>query len=93
MKISDASSMVYDNTDWEHPSVKQWTATPFYTFASNNVSWACSYANGGSTTIQEGQSAATNEMCMATGYYFPAMGPKFEVELYNNGSPSQCVGL
>jgi len=93
VKITDGSSMVYDSTDWEHPAVKQWTDTPFYTFSSNMVSWACSYVNGGSTTIQEGQSAATNEMCMATGYYFPATSAKFEVQLYQNGSPSSCIPL
>jgi hypothetical protein len=27
-------------------------------------------------TITSGQSAKTHEMCMATGYYSPALGPK-----------------
>ena len=97
VKINDGSTMAYSSTDnngsWEHPNVKQWTATPFYTFSSNTVSWACSYQNPGTTAIQEGQSAATNEMCMATGYYFPATGPKLEVQLYQNGSPGSCFGL
>jgi hypothetical protein len=92
VKISDGATMSYDTMNWEHPDVKQWQTAPFYTFSSNMVSWACSYVNGGSTTIQEGQSAATNEMCMATGYYFPATGPKLEVMYYGGGTP-QCFGL
>jgi hypothetical protein len=36
----------------------------------------CSNAD---VTVKAGQSAVTNEMCMATGYFFPATGPKFEV--------------
>jgi hypothetical protein len=27
--------------------------------------------------VTEGQSAATDEMCMAVGYFFPATAPKF----------------
>ncbi len=46
----------------------------------------CSNAD---TTVQQGPSAVTNEMCMATGYFFPATGPKFGVAL---GSGS-CMSL
>ena len=90
VKINDGSSMLYDSTDWEHPMVKQWTSTPFYTFTSPNLSWTCAYNNPGSTTIQEGQSAATNEMCMANEYFFPATGPKINVV---NGSGGTCFSL
>jgi hypothetical protein len=87
VKIDDGSSMVYDSTDWEHPMIKNWDATPFFSFSSNKVSWACSYNNPSTTTtIQEGQSAATNEMCMATGYYFPATAPSFNVVLGSGGT-------
>lgn len=93
VKISDASSMVYDTTNWEHPDVKQWTTAPFYAFSSGKVDWACSYQNSGTTTIQEGQSAATNEMCMATGYYFPGTAAKLEVQLYNGTTPGMCYAF
>ena len=46
---------------------------------------SCSNAN---TTVMSGQSAVTDEMCMATGYFFPSTGPKFEVNY--NGS---CLSL
>ena len=86
VKINDGTSLVLDSTDWEHPAVKDWTATPFYSFASNKVNWTCTYTNPNSTAINEGSSAQTNEMCMATGYYFPATGPKFNVVIGNGGS-------
>jgi hypothetical protein len=84
VQIKDGSSMVYDSTDWEHPMVKSWMAAPYYSFSSGNVSWTCTYDNPGSTAINEGQSAQTNEMCMMTGYYFPASGPKFNVAYNGN---------
>jgi hypothetical protein len=88
--IKDGTSMVYDNTDWEHPIVKDWMTSPFYTFSANKASWTCTYDNASANAINEGPSAATNEMCMMTGYYFPASGPKFNVT--QNGG-TQCLSL
>jgi hypothetical protein len=88
--IKDGSSMVYDSTDWEHPTVKNWAAAPFYTFSSGKVSWTCTYDNPNATAINEGQSAQTNEMCMATGYVFPATSPSFNVV---NGNGGGCFPL
>jgi hypothetical protein len=87
VKINDGASMVYDSTDWEHPAVKDFAAPSFYSFVSNKVSWTCTYDNATGPDIHEGQSAQTNEMCMATGYYFPADGPKFNVA-YQGGCMS-----
>jgi hypothetical protein len=78
-EVSDGSTMLFDATDWEHPGSHNWMSTPFYTF-TGNLNWQCTYDNTGdnkSSTIMQGQSAQTNEMCMATGYFFPATGPKF----------------
>jgi hypothetical protein len=75
--IKDGSDMVVDTTDWEHPTVMQW-GKPFYQFQSG-VTWQCTYTNNGSNannTIYSGNSAATNEMCMGGGYYFPSAGPR-----------------
>jgi len=87
-KVMDGSSMVVDSTDWEHPTVTSWNTMPFFTYASNSVTWNCHYKNDGetappdnsATTIKAGPSAQTNEMCMATGYFFPATGPKFYIQ-------------
>lgn len=78
-KIFDGTSvsapMVFQTTDWEHPGTKQWDASPFYSFTSNKLTYSCTYDNTGSNaqrTVTTGDSAVTDEMCMATGYYFPA---------------------
>lgn len=66
-----ADELVY-NTDWEHPETVTW-APPYLTFAADErLHYACGYQNGGDAVVREGQSAATNEMCMAIGYYFPS---------------------
>jgi len=59
--------------DWEHPGVGLWTAPNFLTVSSgDSFSYHCSYTNTASTPVTVGETAASNEMCMAIGYYFPA---------------------
>ncbi|CAN5716123.1 hypothetical protein BH11MYX2_BH11MYX2_26930 [soil metagenome] len=74
-KVMDGTNMLFDSTDWEHPGVKLWDASPFYSFSSGSMTWSCTYNNTGdnhASTVTQGGSAATDEMCMATAYYFPA---------------------
>jgi hypothetical protein len=75
-KIADGSAMVFSSTDWEHPGQVNWNAAPFYSFG-NKLTISCTYHNPGTSTIVDGPSATTNEMCMAVGYYFPSQGTKF----------------
>lgn len=64
--------MILENTDWEHPKTEAYDA-PYLTLApGEEIYYQCTYRNDGDTVIHDGQSAATNEMCMAIGYYFPA---------------------
>ncbi|MEO8704860.1 MAG: hypothetical protein ABI867_32710 [Kofleriaceae bacterium] len=89
-KITDSADMVFQSTDWEHPGTKRFDE-PFFSFASNTISWECTYSNTGDNaenTVRAGQSARTNEMCMATGYYFPANGPK---GCFMSGGTCQCL--
>lgn len=72
--VKDGSAMVFDSTNWEHPGAKTWDATPFFTFASGKLTYQCNYSNPNNYAIHTGDSAQTDEMCMATGYYFPAPG-------------------
>jgi hypothetical protein len=93
--VNDGSSMVFQSTNWSDPGIMIWQSAPFYTF-SNDLSWTCSYnnnapppyepmgASNANTTIVAGPSAATNEMCMAVGYYFPATGPAFGIQSNGN---------
>jgi hypothetical protein len=77
--VKEGANTVFSSTDWEHPGMLRFDAPAFYQFSSSELTWECTYSNVGDnadTTVRAGQSARTNEMCMATGYYFPANGPK-----------------
>jgi len=50
-----------------------WPHAPaFYAFTSGKLTYQCEYLNPNTYEIKTGDSAATDEMCMAVGYYFPA---------------------
>jgi hypothetical protein len=89
--VLDGNTSIFSSTDWEHPGAQTWATSPFYTFTATQLTWKCTYDNTGSnagSTVVAGPSAQTNEMCMATGYFFPATAPKFE---YFSGG--HCIGL
>jgi hypothetical protein len=75
--VFDGSSMIDDSTNWEHPVIKSYlTDAPtwnYYKF-KGQLSYECKYTNDLSTAVHTGDSAATDEMCMAVGYFFPADG-------------------
>lgn len=60
-------------TDWEHPGVALWNEPDYLTVQQGDTfTYSCSYANTATTAVTVGETAASNEMCMAIGYYFPA---------------------
>lgn len=73
-RVTDGGSMVFESTNWAEPDARNWAAAPFYEFSSNQLTYRCEYDNRtGPTsgqTVREGDSAPTDEMCMAVGYYF-----------------------
>lgn len=71
---------IFESTDWEHPGATRWDG-PFYQFNTGKLTYECSYYNETTRTIRTGESAQTDEMCMASGYFFPATRPVF---CYNN---------
>jgi hypothetical protein len=73
--VKDGDAVLFQSTDWEHPGGVQWSAPSYYSFASGKLTYECTYANvkdNAGITVVDGPSAATNEMCMAVGYFFPA---------------------
>jgi hypothetical protein len=61
------------STDWENPDVALWTAPNFLTTkAGDQFTYDCHFVNKDATTVTFGETAATGEMCMSIGYYFPA---------------------
>jgi hypothetical protein len=64
---------VVDTTDWESPDVGLFYAPNFLTTkAGDSFTYSCAYTNTTSSPVLVGETAASNEMCMAIGYYFPA---------------------
>jgi hypothetical protein len=75
--VKDGATTVFDSMNWEHPGTAIWPTPPtsqFYTFKSDTLFYQCEYLNPNNRTILTGDSAATDEMCMAIGYFFPAAG-------------------
>jgi hypothetical protein len=67
------SQTIVRSTDWEHPGARVWGSPCFLTLKSGDaISYSCSYTNSGSTPIVVGDFEATNDVCMAIAYYFPA---------------------
>ena len=71
-EVLDGTTSTFSSTNWEHPGAQAWMTAPFETYASGKVTYECTYNNPTNRTITSGDSAATDEMCMASGYYFPA---------------------
>ena len=79
----NTGNVIFTSTDWQHPGTTDWNQPTFYQFPDNSLTINCTYDNNDPndpnslTTIHDGPSAQTNEMCMATGYFFPATGAQF----------------
>lgn len=69
--VYDGLALLSETNDWTHPAVRTW-APPFFAFASGKASYACSYVNPTSRTLQRGPSQQVDEECMAVGYFLPA---------------------
>lgn len=70
--VMDGAKTVFQSSDWQAPGSASWSTSPFYTFSSGALSYQCKYSNSNDYTIMTGDNAATDEMCMAIGYFFPA---------------------
>lgn len=74
-QISDGAQMLFSSSDWEHPGARTFADEPFYSFSSGKLGYQCDYENPTARRIYDGDSAVTEEMCMAIGYFFPATRP------------------
>lgn len=80
-EVRDGSTVVFQSDDWEHPGATDWRAAPHYQF-SGDLTYHCDYENDLDQTVNDGDSAATDEMCMAVGYMFPATDPVFCIDSF-----------
>jgi hypothetical protein len=70
-EVLDGTAQVLETLDWEHATVNRY-ADPYLQFASGKLTYRCSYHNTTDQPLTTGESALTNEMCMAVGLFFPA---------------------
>jgi hypothetical protein len=69
-----ALGTLYTSTDWSEPQPRTYPANPPVTLhAGTHITFSCDYQNPTSSILTFGPSAATNEMCVLHGMYWPRM--------------------
>jgi hypothetical protein len=63
--------VVYQGTDWDHP-VPAVFDPALELGTDTDITWTCNYNNPTDFTLTFGESAATNEMCILGGTFYPA---------------------
>ena len=70
----------FETHDWEHaPNFTR----PLHVTAGSSIRTQCDYFNGDTTEVFQGPNAATSEMCVFAGLYYPKIEGEFE----------QCAGI
>jgi hypothetical protein len=87
---------LYTSNTWSDPPVSQWATPPMTLEAGQQIDYECNYQNAGTTTIIQGLSAVTNEMCVFVGAYYPR-DEKFETcgttgQFADQGSAATYIG-
>jgi hypothetical protein len=80
LALWDGGTPVFQSDGGEHPGARTFGPPSFYTFGSNELTAECRYTNDGDNAnreIRTGDNPATDEVCMAITYFFPATGPVF----------------
>ncbi len=72
--LSDTGTLLYENSDWEHPPLQRFDNPPLTFNFGEGFRWVCTYANTSSKYVTFGSSAVTNEMCILWAYYYPSIG-------------------
>jgi hypothetical protein len=74
-EVRNGTDVMFESDDWEHPGASTFMDAPFYSFSTGTLTSSCTWVNNDGVVIKDGDSAQTEEMCMASGYYFPATKP------------------
>jgi hypothetical protein len=86
-----STDVVFTSTSFANPGSRTWLQAPYYTFANagapDRLTFECTYVNPTNRTVTSGESWDTDEVCMATGFMFPATA---QVVCYCSGA---CVNL
>ena len=76
---------LYEASTWSEPPTKTFDP-PLALPDSARISWTCEYQNDTASRLTFGESAATNEMCVFTGFYYPAPGGQMIVGDLSGGT-------
>lgn len=63
--------MLYQGTEWDEPKVANFDP-PMQIASGTTITWTCAYDNETGMTLTFGESAASNEMCIFNGVYYPS---------------------
>jgi hypothetical protein len=78
---------LYSTTTWSEPQPRVFPDSPPVTLhAGSTITYSCKYLNMTPQTIVQGQSAATNEMCILHGMYWPRLDSTTELCLSGQSS-------
>ncbi|HVU04431.1 MAG TPA: hypothetical protein VHE30_21885 [Polyangiaceae bacterium] len=70
--LADGTEL-YDADTWSEPPVKRYEP-PVSLPDGAAINWHCDFVNETAQNLTFGESAGTNEMCVFTGFYYPAPG-------------------
>jgi Copper type II ascorbate-dependent monooxygenase, C-terminal domain len=71
---AEALGTLYDGTDWSEPKERSYPNDESAELhAGSHITFSCEYQNDSDNTYVFGNSAATNEMCILHGMYWPRM--------------------
>lgn len=70
-RVMDAGNVVFSTASLNDPSERWFARTPYYKFSKGRLEYQCDF---GSLAARE-TPRYDDHVCVAIGYYFPAMGP------------------
>jgi len=70
--VKNDTAVMFDGVNWQNPGAAIADAAPFLAFSTGKLTYQCAYKNPNGYSIKLGDNAATDEMCVVYGYYFPA---------------------
>jgi hypothetical protein len=86
----DDGTSLYEADTWSEPPVKTYDP-PLPLRDGANITWRCDYENETANHLNFGESADTNEMCVLTGFYYPAPDGKMIVGDLSGGGTAKLL--
>jgi hypothetical protein len=69
---TDTGQLLYEGSDWDEPTPAKFDP-PLALPKGTKITYTCDYENPTSQWLDFGESASTNEMCILSGTYYPAI--------------------